>query len=48
MSLVSVIVHAVKGNYNDSHVLRMVTGLSIGAIGGAQLGAYLSHKIKAT
>jgi len=46
MSLVSVIVHAVKGNYNDPHVLRLVTGLSVGAIGGAQLGAYLSHKIK--
>src|SRR4051812_4863278 len=46
MSLVSVIVHAAKGNYNDPHVLHMVTGLSIGAIGGAQLGAYLSHKIK--
>jgi uncharacterized protein len=46
MSLASVIVHAVKGNYNDPHVLRLVTGLSIGAIGGAQLGAYLSHQIK--
>jgi hypothetical protein len=46
MSVVSVMVHAAKGNYNDPYVLRMVTGLSIGAIGGAQLGAYLSHKIR--
>ena len=46
MSSVSVIVHAVKGNYNDMHVLRMVIGLSIGAVTGAQFGAYLSHKIK--
>jgi uncharacterized membrane protein YfcA len=46
MSIASVIVHAVKGNYNDPHVLRLVICLSTGAIGGAQLGAYLSHKIK--
>jgi hypothetical protein len=46
MSLVSVTVHAIKGNYDDVHVLRMVIGLSTGAIIGAQIGAYLSHKIK--
>jgi uncharacterized membrane protein YfcA len=46
MALVSVIIHAVKGNYNDPHILRFVTALSIGAIGGAQLGAHLSHKIR--
>jgi uncharacterized membrane protein YfcA len=46
MSLVSVIVHAINGTYNDTHILRMVIGLSIGAIAGAQFGAYLSHKIK--
>jgi len=46
MSLVSVIVHAIRGSYNDADVLRMVIGLSIGAVFGAQLGAYLSHKIK--
>jgi uncharacterized membrane protein YfcA len=46
MSSVSVIVHAIKGNYNDVHVLHMVIGLSIGAVAGAQFGAYLSHKIK--
>jgi len=46
MSSVSVVVHAIKGNYSDVHVLHMVIGLSIGAIAGAQFGAYLSHKIK--
>lgn len=45
MSVVSVIVHIVNGSYSDPHVLRMVIFLSIGVIGGAQLGAWLSHKI---
>jgi uncharacterized membrane protein YfcA len=45
MATVSVIVHIANGNYNDPHVLRMVIGLSIGVIAGAQLGALLSHKI---
>ncbi len=45
MALVSVIVHIINGSYNDPQVLRMVILLSIGVIGGAQLGAYLSHKI---
>lgn len=45
MSVTSVIVHAANGNYNDPQVLKMVVYLAIGAIAGAQLGAYLSHKI---
>jgi uncharacterized protein len=45
MATVSVIVHVVNGNYNDPHVLRMVIALSSGAVAGAQLGAFLSHKI---
>lgn len=45
MSVVSVIVHIINGSYDDPHVLRMVVGLSIGVIGGAQLGAFLSHKV---
>lgn len=45
MATVSVIAHILHGNYNDPHVLRMVIGLSLGVIGGAQLGAFLSHKI---
>lgn len=48
MSAISVVVHFVKGNYNDPNVLRMVAGLCIGVIPGAQLGAYLSHKIPTT
>ena len=46
MATVSVVVHIINGNYNDPHVLRMVIGLSIGVIAGAQLGALLSHKIQ--
>ena len=45
MATVSVIVHVISGNYNDPHVLRMVVALSIGVVPGAQLGAFLSHKI---
>lgn len=48
MSLVSVVVHIINGSYNDPLVLKMVIGLSIGVIGGAQLGAFLSHKIHGT
>jgi uncharacterized membrane protein YfcA len=46
MSTVSVIVHAVRGSYNDEGVLKMILWLSAGVIPGAQLGAYLSHRIK--
>lgn len=46
MSVVSVITHLIKGNYNDPAIIRMVLALSAGAMGGAQLGAFLSHKIK--
>jgi uncharacterized membrane protein YfcA len=46
MATVSVIVHIINGNYNDPIVLRMVILLGIGVIAGAQLGAFLSHKIK--
>ncbi|MES1221560.1 MAG: sulfite exporter TauE/SafE family protein [Bacteroidota bacterium] len=46
MATVSVIVHVVNGNYNDPLVLRMVIALSIGVVPGAQLGAFLSHKIQ--
>ncbi|HWK07281.1 MAG TPA: sulfite exporter TauE/SafE family protein [Puia sp.] len=46
MSTVSVVVHALKGSYNSPAVLRMVLALSAGVIPGAQLGAFLSHKIK--
>ena len=48
MSTVSIIVHAKQGNYNDPAVLHMILWLAIGAVIGAQAGAFLSHKIKTT
>lgn len=46
MALTSVITHIADGNYNDPYILKLVIYIGIGAIAGAQLGAYLSHKIK--
>lgn len=46
MALTSVITHIADGNYNDPYILKLVIYLAIGVIAGAQLGAYLSHKIK--
>lgn len=46
MATVSVIVHAIKGSYTDPKILHMVIGLIIGVIPGAQIGAWLSHKLK--
>jgi len=46
MATVSVIVHAINGSYKDPKILHMVIGLIIGVIPGAQIGAWLSHKIK--
>jgi uncharacterized membrane protein YfcA len=46
MATVSVIVHFFEGSYNDPVVQKMLLGLSLGAVPGAQLGAYISHKIK--
>jgi uncharacterized membrane protein YfcA len=46
MATVSVIVHAIKGSYTDPKILHMVIGLIIGVVPGAQIGAWLSHKIK--
>lgn len=46
MATVSVMVHAWRGNYNDPAILRMVIWLCVGVVLGAQLGAFLSHKIK--
>ena len=45
MSSVSVAVHFFQGTYNNPHVLKMLAGLCIGVIPGAQLGAFISHKI---
>lgn len=46
MSTVSVCVHLYNGSYSGELARNMVIGLGIGIIPGAQLGAYLSHKIK--
>jgi len=46
MATVSMAVHGINGSYNDPKVLHMVIGLVIGVIPGAQIGAWLSHKIK--
>ncbi|WP_153797482.1 sulfite exporter TauE/SafE family protein [Foetidibacter luteolus] len=46
MSVVSVVVHALKGNYSNPFVLHMVLMLGIGVVIGAQVGALLSHKIQ--
>jgi uncharacterized membrane protein YfcA len=46
MATVSVVVHIYNGNYNDPLIFRMVIWLGIGVIAGAQMGAFLSRKIK--
>lgn len=46
MATASVITHAVNGTYNNPKVLHMILFLALGVVPGAQLGAYLSHKIK--
>ena len=46
MATVSVIVHLSQGTYDDPLVLKMIIGLVIGVIPGAQLGAFLSRKLK--
>lgn len=46
MATASVIVHIFQGSYNDPQVYKMVLGLCIGVVPGAQLGAYVSHKIQ--
>jgi uncharacterized membrane protein YfcA len=46
MATVSVIVHIYNGNYNDPAIFRMVLWLGTGVVIGAQMGAFLSRKIK--
>lgn len=46
MATVSVVVHAVNGNYADENVVKMILLLALGVVPGAQLGAYFSHRIK--
>jgi uncharacterized protein len=46
MATVSVIVHVINGSYREPMILHMVIGLIIGVIPGAQIGAWLSHRMK--
>jgi len=46
MATVSVVVHIYSGNYNDPGILKMVFCLAAGVIVGAQIGAYLSPRVK--
>ena len=46
MATVSVITHYLEGSYSNPLVLKMVFGLAIGVIPGAQLGAYFSKRVK--
>lgn len=48
MSTISVIVHIISGSYENPLVQRMVIFLAMGVVTGAQLGAYLSRRIKGT
>jgi uncharacterized membrane protein YfcA len=43
--VVSVVVHLAQGSYHDPVIQRMVICLGLGAIAGAQAGAYFSHRI---
>lgn len=45
MATISVVVHIINGDYNSTLALRLLAGLAIGVIPGAQLGAALSHRI---
>jgi uncharacterized membrane protein YfcA len=46
MATVSVVVHIYDGNYNDPAIFKMVLWLGVGVIAGAQMGAFLSRKMK--
>lgn len=45
MATISVVVHFINGDYNSDLALRLLGGLTIGVIPGAQLGAALSHRV---
>ncbi|HQX41514.1 MAG TPA: sulfite exporter TauE/SafE family protein [Niabella sp.] len=45
MSMVSVCIHFMEGSYDDPVTQKMLLGLCLGVIPGAQLGAFISHKI---
>ncbi len=45
MATISVAVHIFNGDYNSALALKLLIGLGIGVIPGAQIGAALSHRI---
>lgn len=45
MATISVLAHFFEGSYQNPLITKMVIGLAIGVIPGAQMGAYLSRKI---
>jgi uncharacterized membrane protein YfcA len=47
MASITVLVHLVSGNYSDPAIQHMILFLGIGVIPGAQIGALLSHRIRA-
>jgi uncharacterized protein len=48
MCTISVIVHAAEGNYNNPEIQHLIIFIATGAVVGAQVGAFISHKIKTT
>lgn len=46
MATISVVVHAMQGNYSDPHLQKITIGLCMGVIVGAQLGAGFSHHVR--
>ncbi len=46
MASVSVTVHLIDGHYNDPLIQRLILGLAVGVVIGAQCGAFISHKVK--
>lgn len=45
MATATVIVHYYNGSYDDPMIIKMVVGLAIGVIPGAQLGAFFSRRM---
>ena len=46
MATVSVVVHYLNGSYEDPQIVTMTIGLVIGVVPGAQLGAFLSRRMR--
>jgi uncharacterized membrane protein YfcA len=46
MSLVATIVHVLAGTFHHAVGLRRAAALSVGVVGGAQIGAWLSRRLE--